>query len=152
LYGASQLGKTSILSPKTSSLNPSFAQNPSLYYNIGLQAASSSGPFRIGRKTGGYIPRFASGGHFGGDSPSDRPSAMVMGGEYIINPKTVSNYGVNYFKGLNQLANGGYYGGGTNSNSDLNNNISKLISINEEIRDKLTPTNNNQINNKTENL
>ncbi len=109
----------------------------------GLDFPSNAGSNFMGYVAkGGYIPKFTRGGYFGGDSPKDRPAAMVMGGEYIVSPKTVQNYGVNYFKGLNGMAGGGYVGGSYNTNDNLSDNISKMTSILEEVRDKLNPSSN----------
>ncbi len=94
-------------------------------------------PFYM-QSNGGYIPKFASGGYFGGDSSSDKFKAMVMGGEYIVSPKTVSKYGINYFKGLNDA--GKYSDGGTVSslyNGGDNDSTSKIIMALGEIRDKI---------------
>lgn len=96
-----------------------------------------------GRAKGGYIPKFSRGGHFGGDSSNDRFGAMVMGGEYIVSPQTVSKKGVSYFQNLNKLGNysaGGYTGGGSSDSNNLNDTLAKLIDINQQISDKLGAT------------
>lgn len=95
---------------------------------------------------GGLIPKFASGGIFGGDSISDKYPALLMGGEYVINKSAVEKYGSNFFDTVNKtgrfpkFANGGYVGNSDllNSNSSTSNIIqyfNDLISISEEIRD-----------------
>jgi hypothetical protein len=55
--------------------------------------------------------------------------------------QTVSKHGVGMFDKLNKMAGGGYVNS-SSSSSDLSDNIAKLISINEEIRDRLNPSNN----------
>ncbi len=87
---------------------------------------------------GSYIPRFADGGYFGGDSSSDKFRAMVMGGEYVVSPQTVNKYGTNYFKGLNdagKYADGGSVGASSyGSSNDSNSQITNILS---QIRDRL---------------
>ena len=88
---------------------------------------------------GGSIPRFASGGYFGGDSGSDSFKAMVMGGEYVMNPKSVSKYGTNFFKSLNDTAK--YAGGGAVGQSMYNNSgdgSDRIVDALSQIRDRLS--------------
>lgn len=89
---------------------------------------------------GGPIPRFASGGHFGGDSGGDRFRAMIMGGEYVMSPKTVSKYGNGFFKSLNntaKYADGG--SAGTLYSGSQNDGVTQIVTSLNQIRDRIAP-------------
>lgn len=92
--------------------------------------------------------KYAKGGYFGGDHPGDRLGAMVMGGEYIVSPKTVSQYGVNFFNKLNK---GNFAYGGEVGRSDIQDNLSEMIKklsdVTESIN-KLTSVGSNPTTNK----
>lgn len=145
--------------PTGGSFNSPYSEAGASSASFGDSAASYrySAPnfssYGIVHAAGGYIPKLASGGSFGGDSSSDKFRAMVMGGEYIVSPKTVNKYGVNFFKSLNntaKYASGGYVPSGTGGNDEL----SKVVSTLEQIRDSLSsaaPKSNTQANNNTPN-
>lgn len=94
---------------------------------------------------GGYIPRFANGGYFGGDSSSDSFKALVMGGEYVMSPQTVNKYGKSFFNNLNntsKYASGGYV------SSVMNGGNTDSLNILQDIRDGLKNTSSN-VNNQS---
>lgn len=127
------------------------ATNANLNYDIGrntplssVESYNSSSFSLYGKAKGGYIPKLAGGGYFGGDSSSDKFSAMVMGGEYVVNPQTVNKYGANYFKGLNdagKYANGGSVGISSYGGSDTSN--TQMINLLTQISNKLGAGNSN---------
>ncbi len=144
LAGVGALGAAK--TPTDAQLKAYNAGNGPVSNSSAISKGYGSNPFAdrlntfYGRANGGYIPKFANGGYFGGDAPTDKFSVMVMGGEFIVNPKTVQSRGVDYFNNLNKLgsyAGGGYVSDGGNSNINLSDTLSKLIDINQQIRDSL---------------
>ena len=100
--------------------------------------ANSIEPLPV-RGKGGPIPRYAQGGYFGGDTSTDRNPAMLMGGEYVVSPQTVSKYGISYFNSLNnKYAEGGYVNSYASAGSeDLSSYLTQSINVLKEISNKL---------------
>ncbi len=109
------------------------------------------GTYRVA--TGGLIRRYGLGGSvFGAESPVDNVPALLMGGEYVINKNAVDKYGVGFFDMLNRGGQIRRYavGGLVTSAQDVNKlnykdpedlltkSISKLVAINQDIRDRFT--------------
>ncbi|MEY4331845.1 MAG: hypothetical protein RLZZ196_583 [Bacteroidota bacterium] len=80
--------------------------------NLANQFTSSFSGF-LGFSNGGSVPKYASGGMINGGSGSkDDVPAMLMGGEYVINKKSVQKYGPDFLSAINSGALGGYASGG----------------------------------------
>jgi TP901 family phage tail tape measure protein len=78
--------------------------NSAMIKNLATKTASSLGSF---------IPGFASGGPItGGSGTKDDVPAMLMGGEYVINKKSVGKYGPQFLEAINNGTLGGYAQGG----------------------------------------
>jgi TP901 family phage tail tape measure protein len=81
--------------------------------NLANQFTSSFSGF-LGFSSGGSVPKYASGGMINGGSGSkDDVPAMLMGGEYVINKKSVQKYGPEFLRAINSGTLGGYAKGGT---------------------------------------
>jgi TP901 family phage tail tape measure protein len=130
--------------PLNSSAANNFAGNNTTINSINSYGTQSYNPYGFGltsRASGGLIPKFAGGGYFGGENSSDKFSAMVMGGEYVMSPQTVNKYGTSFFKSLNstaKYADGGYVGGQSNSDDGT----TKIINALNQIKEKLSTNGN----------
>jgi TP901 family phage tail tape measure protein len=80
--------------------------------NLANQFTSSFSGF-LGFSSGGSVPKYASGGMInGGSGNKDDVPAMLMGGEYVINKKSVKKYGPDFLRAINSGTLGGYAKGG----------------------------------------
>ena len=89
---------------------------------------------------GGYIPKLATGGYFSGDglvggydpTDSDKVSAMLTGGEYVIKRESVDTYGLGLLTAINQMqfAKPKGYATGGHVGSDSSDSSSGLQPIN----------------------
>ena len=102
------------------------------------------------RANGGLIKAFARGGR-----NRDNIPAMLMGGEYVINKRSVDKYGVGLFNDLNSgraqgFANGGMVGGDTSvtggAPTTANNNFEINITMNGSGEGETTTTSNQNEN------
>lgn len=144
--GIAPTAGTNASTSQTYELNGNFYQIPDQLPSGGSQFNVSYNYGQTAAK-GGLIRRMATGGLFGGDTPTDKYPAMLMGGEYVVKPSVVNKYGTQYFEKLNNYASGGYVGGSSytgGQNNDISNYLLKLISVSQQINDTLSkgsPTN-----------
>jgi hypothetical protein len=69
---------------------------------MGVDALFAFGKAATGRKDGGLIRGYNSGGMVtGGSGMKDDVPAMMSGGEYVIKKSSVNKYGANYLRALN---------------------------------------------------
>jgi TP901 family phage tail tape measure protein len=84
--------------------------NSAMIKNLATKTASSLGSFASGMFTSNAK---ASGGPItGGSGTKDDVPAMLMGGEYVINKKSVGKYGPQFLEAINNGTLGGYAQGG----------------------------------------
>lgn len=57
----------------------------------------------LGGKEGGYVPGFQSGGAISGYGGGDRVKAMLEPGEFVMRKEAVRNFGMDFFKTLNNM-------------------------------------------------
>jgi len=143
----SSVGSSAASSFKGSSIGGSSGFGMS--YGVG-----SNGKAVIGKRLGGEIKRFASGGNSGKD---DIP-ALLMGGEYVIKKDAVNTYGKKFFDDLNsgrvsKFAAGGMVGtdfgnAGSSFGPTNENNINITVNVSNQgtTQETATQTNNAQAN------
>jgi TP901 family phage tail tape measure protein len=86
--------------------------NSMILKNLASNLFSGIGNF-IGFQSGGSVPKYASGGMINGGSGSkDDVPAMLMGGEFVVNKKSVQKYGPDFLSAINNGTLGGYAKGG----------------------------------------
>ena len=94
------------------------------------------------RASGGYIPKFAGGGYTGKDSIP----ALLMGGEYVMNKKSVDMYGRDFMSQLNsgtlpKYAAGGMVGTSYTGQGNPQTSIEELVSALNTLNENLSKDN-----------
>ena len=80
----------------------------------GLQNVTSQIGGLFGFNSGGMVPRMASGGMInGGSGMKDDVPAVLTGGEFVVNKKSVQKYGPDFLHAINNGKLGGYAKGGS---------------------------------------
>jgi hypothetical protein len=96
--------------------------NQRMISNLADKFISGIGSFAMSFGNGGSVPKYASGGMINGGSGSkDDVPAMLMGGEYVINKKSVQKYGPDFLRAINNGTLGGYATGGKVENLPIQN-------------------------------
>jgi hypothetical protein len=104
---------------------------------------------RGGSKIGGYTHGFASGGVINAGGGTDNIPALLTGGEYVVNKRSVDRYGLGFMDNLNKgnlpgFNRGGLVGVGDNGSgtplatgtggapSNVNNNITINVTVEKD--------------------
>lgn len=120
------------------------SQVPQTRYYTPTQAS------RLYSRANGGLIKFANGGFAGGDTVP----ALLMGGEFVMNRSAVNKHGVDFFNRLNagKFAAGGLVGGSSQNTSGggdkLIENLNKLITSTDSLKESLEKSFNNPNNNR----
>lgn len=137
----SEIGSAFTPTPPSSSINNGFISTPNGSYYVGNQLGNTSyGPgYSIGQANGGFIRGYAKGGNV------DNIPALLTGGEYVMNQRSVDAHGVEFFNQLNngtlpsKFATGGLVGkdfSSTSSNPE-DSSTSEIIKFLSTISDDI---------------